>query len=136
MHISVDQVQDKVPVTILHVRGALDAASYQTLIARAREVYNAGARDILLDLSDMSFMSSSGLVALHSIAVMLRGETLPDPELGWGAIRAIDRDRGAGLQQHVKLLNPQPQVDRVLGMAGFKQFLEVYTDLETAIASF
>jgi anti-anti-sigma regulatory factor len=34
------------------------------------------------------------------------------------------------------LLNPQPRVDRVLDMAGFKQFFEVYTDLETAVASF
>ena len=44
--------------------------------------------------------------------------------------------RDTGFQQHLKLLNPQPRVDRVLEMVGFKRFLEVYTDLDTAVASF
>ena len=69
-------------------------------------------------------------------AALLRGEEIPDPEVGWGAIRAIDRDRERGFQQHFKLLNPQPRVDQVLEMVGFKRFLEVYTDLDAAIASF
>ena len=110
--------------------------NYQEVIAKAREVYNAGARHILLDMSDVPFMASSGLVALHSIAVLLRGEEPPDPESGWGAFHAIDRDRDAGLQQHIKLLNPQPEVDRVLEMSGLKEFFEVHTNQETAVASF
>jgi len=136
MHITVTQAIGKVPVTILHIHGDLDAANYQTLIAKAKDVYKAGARDILLDLGNMPFMGSSGLVALHSVACLLRGEALPDTEAGWAAIRAMDQGRKIGLQQHVKLLNLQPRVDRVLDMAGFKQFFEIYTDLETAIASF
>jgi anti-anti-sigma regulatory factor len=136
MHITATQVQGKVPVTVLSIQGEVDASNYKRLIARAKEAYNAGTRDIILDLSEMPFMASSGLVALHSIALLLRGEEPPDPEAGWGAIRAIDRDRDTGPQQHIKLLNPQPRVDRVLEMAGFKQFFEVYTDLETAVASF
>jgi len=55
-------------------------------------------------------MSSSGLVALHSIAVMLRGEKPPDLGSGWGTFRAVDRDKDLGLQPHFKLLNPQPDV--------------------------
>jgi anti-anti-sigma regulatory factor len=91
---------------------------------------------MLLDLSDTPYMSSSGLVALQSIASLMRGETSANPEEGWGAIRAIDRHRESGLQKHLKLLGPQPRVERVLEMVGFTRFLEVYTDLETAIASF
>jgi anti-anti-sigma regulatory factor len=41
-----------------------------------------------------------------------------------------------GLQSHFKLCGTQPRVDHVLDMVGFKRFLEVYIDLETAIASF
>ena len=124
------------PVTVLHVQGDLDGASYGDLIAKGQEVYRAGARDVLLDLGDMPYMSSAGLVALHSIALMLRGEKPSDPEAGWEAFHAIDRDRDTGLQQHVKLLNPQPQVDKVLDKVGFKEYFEVHTDLAAAIASF
>jgi anti-anti-sigma regulatory factor len=120
----------------LQPHGDLDAGSYQDLIAKAMEVCDGGAQDILLDLSDMPYMSSSGLVALQTIAARLRGEELPDPEAGWGAFRAIHRDRDSGIQQHFKLLNPQPRVDHVLEMVGFKRFLEIYSDLESAVASF
>jgi len=81
-------------------------------------------------------MASSGLVALHNIAVLMRGETPEDTSGGWGAIRAIDRDLERGPQQRVKLLNAQPRVDRVLEMAGFKRLFELYADQETAVASF
>ncbi|GAB4534606.1 MAG: hypothetical protein Kow0063_17890 [Anaerolineae bacterium] len=136
MHITITEAQGKVPVTILHLDGELDAGNYRSLISRGQQAYQSGVRYILLDLSKMPFMASSGLVALHSITALMQGETPPDPDAGWGAIRAIDRDRKAGLQRHVKLLNPQPRVKRVLKMAGFDRFFEIYTDLDTALASF
>ena len=75
-------------------------------------------------------------MALHSIALLVRGEEPPDPEHGWAAFHAISHDLDSGPQQHVKLLNPQPRVERVLKMAGFDRFFEVFTDQEAAIASF
>lgn len=136
MNITVDQVQGRVVVTILSLHGDLDATNYRDVIAKAKEVYDTGARDILLDMRDVPFMGSSGLVALHSIALMLRGEEPVDPESGWDAFHAIDHDRGSGLQQHIRLLGPQPQVDRALEITGLKDFFEIQTDLEMAIASF
>jgi anti-anti-sigma regulatory factor len=136
MEITVTQAQGRVPVTVLQPHGDLDASNFRDLIAKAKDAHEADAGDILLDLSDTPYMSSSGLVALHSIATTLRGEAPPDLESGWGAFRSIGRDRDLGLQQHFKLLSPQPNVEKVLEMAGFKQYLEVYTDLETAVASF
>lgn len=136
MNVTISHSQGRVPVTVLHTHGDLDASNYQDLIAKSQEVYEAGARDILLDLSDTPYMSSSGLVALQSIAALLRGEEAPDPEAGWQAFRAIHRDRDAGFQTHVKLLSPQPRVESILEMVGFNRFLEVFTDLEAAIASF
>ena len=136
MYVTATQAQDKVPVTVLHINGELDASNYQIIIDKAKETYAGGARNVLLDLSEVPYMGSSGLVAFHSVALMMRGETPPDPEGGWGALRSIDRERDAGLQQHVKLLNPQPKVERVLKMAGFDQFFEIYSDEEAAIASF
>ncbi len=136
MNLTVEQAQGRVPVTILSLQGDLDASNYQQIIARARELYAAGTRRLLLDMSSTSFMSSSGLVALHSLALLMRGETPPDPEAGWRAIRAVGEEADAGKQANVKLLNPQPQVDRVLERSGLKQFFEVYTSRETALASF
>ena len=43
-----------------------------------RRAMLAGARDFLLDLSDLTYISSAGLVALHSVALLAKGEDLPD----------------------------------------------------------
>jgi anti-anti-sigma regulatory factor len=134
--ITVSQIQGRVPVTILRLHGDLDAANYRDLIARAQEVYDGGARDILLDLSEVPYMSSSGLVALQSIASLLRGDALPDLESGWGTFHALDHQRDLGLQPHFRLLSPQPRVAHVLEVVGFERFLEVHTDLGAAIAAF
>jgi anti-sigma B factor antagonist len=136
MTITVRQAQGTVPVTILGIQGDLDASNYLDVIARAKEICEAGAQHILIDMSGVPYMASSGLVALHSIALLVRGEEPPDPEHGWEAFHAIGRDLNSGLQQRVKLLNPQPRVERVLEMAGFDRFFEVFTDQEAAIASF
>ena len=136
MYIIAEEVQGEVPVTVLQIHGELDRSNYQLVIDRAREAYDAGARDLLLDLEYVPFMGSSGLAAFHSIALLVRGETPPDPEAGWGTLRSMDREQEAGLQQHVKLLNPQAKVERVLKMAGFDRFFEIYSDREEAVASF
>lgn len=135
--ITVTQIQGKVPVTILHPCGALNAGSYLELIATAKQAYQDGARHILLDMSDIPSLGISGMVALHNIAVFLRGGELPDPEAGWETFRTVGRDlKAGGLQKHFKLLNPRPDVKQALSQAGFDSFLEIYTDQETAMASF
>jgi anti-anti-sigma regulatory factor len=136
MYIIAEEVQGAVPVTVLQLHGELDRSTYQGVIDRAREVYDGGARDLLLDLEYVPFMGSSGLVAFHSIALLMGGETPPDPETSWGTLRSINGEPEVALQGHVKLLNPQPKVERVLKMAGFDGFFEIYTDQEEAIASF
>lgn len=136
IELDVLQMQGRVPVTVLQPHGDVDASNYRALIAAAQQAYTGGARDILLDLGDVSYLSSSGIVALQSIAALVRGDQVPDVESGWGTFRALDRDRESGCQEHFKLANPQPRVDRVLETVGMKRFLDVYADLEAAVASF
>lgn len=136
MNISVSQAQGNVPVTVLKLDGQLDGQSYQELISRAQELYSAGARDFLLDLSDLTYISSAGLVALHSVALLARGEEMPDTEGGWSAFRSLGRSAEAGMQKHVKLLNPRSEVMSVLDMVGFGNVFEIYTDLDQAVNSF
>lgn len=136
MNISVSQHQGRVPVTVMRLEGQMDGQNFHELIAKARELYEGGSRDMLLDLGDLTYVSSAGLVALHTVALLLRGETPPDPEQGWAAIKSMDRSRSTGLQEHVKLLNPRPEVASVLTMVGFSAFFETFTDLDTAVQSF
>jgi anti-anti-sigma regulatory factor len=125
-----------VPVTVLEVEGQLDGQNYHQLIEKARTLYADGTRDILLDLSRLTYISSAGLVSLHAIALTLNGEAPPDPDQGWAAVKSADRSRQGGLQKHVKLLNPRPEVGSVLDMVGFTAFFEIFIDRTTAVQSF
>jgi anti-anti-sigma regulatory factor len=136
MNITVTSEQGRVSVTILGIEGQLDGQNYQDLIAKARELYSGGTRDILLDLAQLTYISSAGLVSLHAIALTLNGEAPPDPDQGWAAVKSADRSRQGGLQAHVKLLNPRPEVNSVLDMVGFTTFFEIFTDRAKAIHSF
>ena len=136
MDISVSQMQGNVPVTVIKLDGQLDGQNYQELITRARELYSAGARDFVLDLSDLTYISSAGLVALHSVALLVKGEELPDTEQGWSAYRSMGRTSGSGVQTHLKLLNPRDEVRNVLDMVGFGNVFQIFTDLDEAVKSF
>ncbi len=125
-------------VTIIKLAGDLDAASYLEVITFAKQQVEKGTQNILLDLSDMKFMSSAGLVALHSIVMLLRGETPLNPDEGWGAIHSLSREveKAAGFEPHFKLLQPQPRVSKTLAVTGFDKIIQVFADQETALASF
>ena len=136
MDISVSQTQGNVPVTVLRLDGQLDGQNYQDLINKAQELFNVGARDFIIDLSDLTYISSAGLVALHSIALLVKGDELPDTEHGWSAYRSLGRTSAAGLQTHIKLFNPREDVKGVLEMVGFTNVFEIFADLDEAVKSF
>ena len=135
MNLSFLQMQGRVPVTVLAIEGNLDGSNYQQVITRVKELYQAGTRSLLLDLTNMPYMSSSGIVALHSIAVLLHAGTLPELDDGWSTLYAV-AEESDNFRKELKLFNPQPRVDRTLEMSGMNRFLEIFTDLPTAINSF
>jgi len=135
MNMTITQEQGKVPVTIIHIQGKLDGSNYKDLIAKAQELYQGGARDMLIDLSEVEFMSSAGMVALHSIAKLLKGQKLGDEE-GWSLLHSVDRERGSGINKQIKLLNPQPRIAQALELAGFDKLFEIHKDVKQAVASF
>jgi anti-anti-sigma factor len=137
MELSSEQVQSRVVVTILRIKGDLDGSNYQDLIALARKEYESGARDFLVDLSGTTYTSSAGLIALQSIVKLVRNEKPFDPEAGWGALHEIEEQAEKGiLLEHVKLLSPQPRVEKVFEMAGLKSIFPIFTDRAVALASF
>ena len=136
MQITMTTQQGKVPVTVLQPHGDIDASNYTELVSKVEAAHKEGTRDFLIDLSQVSYMSSAGLVALHSISILLRGEKPAEPQSGWAELKSMDRARERGMQKHVKLLNPQQFVGETLEKAGFTLFFEVFTDLNKAVASF
>ena len=135
MELSVERAKGNVSVSVIKIKGDLDASSYLNLVKAAQELYDAGAKYLLLDMTDLEFISSAGLASLHIIAKMFRGEK-SDTEDGWGTFKEIDRERDSGMQKNVKLFNPSKDVENVLDTVGFKQFFEVFTDLDKALQSF
>lgn len=134
MQITVSQEQGN--VAILQLAGHLDGQSYQDLIMKAQEIIVGGVKNILLDMNELVYISSAGLVSLHTISMLLRGEKTTDPQQGWSALKSMDRTRDGGMQKNLKLLNPPPQVISVLEMVGFSEFFEVFTDKQKALESF
>ena len=123
-------------IVILDLDGELDASNYLDVIDRVRQLYAGGPRQLVIDLSDLTFLSSSGLVSLHSAALVMRGEEPPSPELGWSAFHAIATDVEQGFEACCKLVNPKGRVLKTLEMPGFNTFLEIFDDTDAAVHSF
>jgi len=136
MEMIVENVQGETPVTILSLQGDLDASNFETAIAKVQGLYASGTRRLLLDLSGLKFMSSSGLVALHSIILLMRGEQPHDLETGWNVLHAIDQNHERKPLPQVKVLNPQPKIASTLQKTGMDHFFDIFTDRQAALASF
>ena len=96
-----------------------------------------GRAIVLLDLTELTFLASSGLVALSSIVRIMHGEPPIDPEAGWGALHELGHDvAGGATQTEVQLAGPQPAVERVLQRTGLDRLFHIHADRATAIAAF
>ena len=133
LNITVEHEQLDKPVAVIHLEGELDHQNYEEVIAKARELRDSGVVRLVLDLADLSYMGSSGIFALRSIAVIVGANEPPDPDSGYGAVKeqGSTDERGA-----LKLLNPQPQVERVVDRTGLKPWFPTFTDRAEALASF
>lgn len=137
MEIGTYPIADPVPVQVMTLSGELDASNYLDVIERVRQLYEGGTRQLVIDLSNVSFLSSSGLVALHSAALVMRGDEPPSPDLGWSAFHAIASDvEQEGFETCCTLVNPQSRVRKSLEMTGFSAFLHIYDDVDAAVQAF
>ncbi len=136
MQISFSKQQGRVPVTIMQLTGNLDASNYTDVINKAQESYDGGVRDLLIDLSKAPYVSSAGLMSLHTVVLMFAGQSMQSKDTDRPAFRSINPQRDSEGLQHVKLLSPQPAVEQVLDVVGLKQFFDIHTDLDTAVQSF
>ena len=123
MNVRIAQEQGRVPVTVFYVQGQINMGSAAQLEQMARAEYDRGMRNLLIDLSETSSLTSAGLRTLLALYRLL-----DDPSSGAGASRPKS--------SHLKLLNVPPDLQRVFQISGFDFFIDLYDDLPTAIASF
>jgi anti-anti-sigma factor len=136
MQIAFSKHEGRVAVTVMQLAGKLDASNYTEVIDKAQEAFNDGARNLLIDLSKVPYISSAGLMSLHTAVLIFSGQPIQSKQGGRSSFRPINLARDGEVRKHVKLFNPQPAVDQVLDVVGLKQFFEIHTDLDTAVQSF
>jgi len=134
MEMKVFTENGRVPVTVIHVDGNIDSGTYSQFQTRANELMKNGARHILVDLAHVKFVSSAGLRALHDIFNQLRAfdpeSNLSDEEVKQGI------SAGTYKSPHLKLLNISPEARVAFETAGFDMFIETFTDIKSAVATF
>ena len=134
MEIKVSTENGRVPITILHIDGNLDSNTYNSFQKKADELIKGGARYILIDLSHSPYVSSAGLRAIHQIFKDLNAihpdATLSEEEMKKGI------STGTYKSPYLKLLNLSNESKLVFTTTGFDMYLEHYSDMKTAIASF
>jgi anti-anti-sigma regulatory factor len=129
MEITFEQVQDA--VAVMHITGDINASNFMEVIEKAREMYNNPARNLILDMSNVSSISSTGVVGIHKIALIYSGVP-QDVEKNENP----DFTHIGSARKHVRLLNPQPVVEKTLEKSGMKLFFKIFNSLEDAIKSF
>ena len=101
-------------ITILTVTGDLVIGEPETTFKKTvTQLLEEGRVNLLVDLSKVGFLDSSGLGAL---------------------VRALTQSQKEGGQ--TKLLNAGPQVRKLLQMTKLDSVFEIHSDLEAAVSSF
>ena len=119
MEIHMDEELGRVPVTVLRVDGRINMGSADELVKKVQEARQGGMTNLLMDLSGSPSITSAGLRAILSIYKLLGGAP-----------------SGTSTSVHFKLLSPSPDVLKVLRIAGFDRYLEIFDDRAAALASF
>jgi anti-anti-sigma factor len=132
MEISAVQQTGRVPVTVFYIKGDIDSSTYQQIQAQIEQIVQAGAHDVVLDLSAVGYLSSAGIRMLSSLFYQLRGNL---PQESDAAIKQGIHD-GTFKSPHLKLAGAPPRVAEVLKMSGMDMVLEMYRSLPEAVASF
>ena len=105
-------------VTVMRLTGPLDANTQSQLEDKAKELVDAGAEYLLLDMSGVDYLGSAGMRAIHAITNLLSPE---DPGMH---------------SERLKVVNPSEAAAKVFKTLGFDSFIKVYDSVDEAIAAF
>ncbi len=100
-------------VDLVKVSGRIDSSNAPAFDEALKQLTDNGRYKIVLELSDVDYMSSAGLRAMVS------------------ALRTCKSRFG-----DVRLASPSSRVNEVLGLAGLSSLFETYADPTAAVGSF
>jgi len=120
------------PVTVFEISGDIDIISSPELLGQARTAVDNGMRNLILDLSQVSYISSAGIRALHQIFLLLRTDAPEESE----ASMLEGLRSGNYVSPHLKLASPTPRVEEALKTTGMDMYLAIYPTVTAALAGF
>jgi anti-anti-sigma regulatory factor len=128
IELTTSQIQGEVSATILHIKGHIDRITSERFLDHARQIHEDGATHLLVDLTNVTMLTSSGLLAIQSIFKLFT----PEPDL-----KALHARRQEPYKSpYVKLVCPNSQIYYILNITGFMQNILIYNNMEEAIKSF
>jgi anti-sigma B factor antagonist len=98
---------------VLKIVGRIDSSNAGDLDSTLKDLLNSGTTNIVLELSEVEYMSSAGLRAIVS------------------ALREAKKKRG-----DVRIATPSERVAEVFSLAGLLPLFETFDDLTAAVGSF
>lgn len=122
----------RVPVTIINLKGEVDSSNHQVFQAESEALINQGSRYLLINLKEVSYMSSAGLRIIHTLFNKLREihKDVNDDDLR-KKMRA-----GAYKSQYIKVVNLSSALKELFELSGFDTYIESFDDVPSAIKSF
>jgi anti-anti-sigma factor len=112
--VQVSQAQGRIPATVFQLQDRVNLGNFAELEQAARDEYDRGMRNLVIDLSKTPSMTSIGVRALVIIHKMLA------------------EDRG----KHLKLASPIPPIREMLDISGVTEYIEIYDSVDEAVASY
>jgi len=97
----------------VRIQGYLDSSTFPDLQEHLNNLLQQGTRYYLLDLEELTYISSAGLGVLM------------------GILREVREKKG-----DLKIINMSEKIERVFSLLGFSRLMKVYSSEEEALESF
>jgi anti-anti-sigma factor len=113
--VQISQAQGRVPVTVFHIQERIHLENFSALEKLAKDAYENGTRNLVIDLSQTGTLTSIGLRALVVIHKILAKDT-----------------NG----RHLKLAGATAIIREIMQVTGISEFIDVHDTVDEAVASF
>jgi len=131
MEITISQVQGRVPITIMRLKGDFDYMSVDDFDREAKNALEKGGTNFLIDMAGVPFMSSVGIRSIYHLYDLLHPAATEET-------KAIHKGVLAGTYKapHLKLLSPPKRVLDSLKFVSLDTYIDILDNEQEAIAAF
>jgi STAS domain-containing protein len=128
LSITASKIDGETPIAVLYLSGHLHGDTERQFMEQVRQLHQEGARHLLLDLSEVTVLTSAGLRAIHNSFMLFTPRS---------DVAVINEHMDEPYKSpYFKLACPNPNIYYVLNIAGFLQNIPIYNDMDEAIHSF